>query len=100
MRWRKWGFSAKVCLAASTLSRREGPMQALAGVRIIDLTRVIAGPYCAFQLALHGADCIKVEEPGTGDPVRWSGAGSTEEYRRRGMATNFLPQNANKRAMT
>jgi len=75
-------------------------MQALAGMRIIDLTRVVAGPYCTFQLALHGADCIKIEEPGMGDPVRWSGAGSTVEFRERGMATNFMPQNANKRSLT
>ena len=75
-------------------------MQALAGMRIIDVTRVVAGPYCTFQLALHGADCIKIEEPGRGDPVRWSGAGSTTEFRKRGMATNFLPQNANKRSIT
>ena len=75
-------------------------MQALDGIKVIDLTRVIAGPYCTFQLALFGAECLKIEEPGRGDPVRWSGAGSNTYFRSRGMATNFLPQNANKRSMT
>ncbi len=75
-------------------------MQALHGTRIIDLSRVVAGPYCTYQLALMGADVIKVEEPGRGDPVRWSAAGSDKHYRSRGMATNYLPQNANKRSIT
>ena len=75
-------------------------MRALHGIRVVDLTRVVAGPYCTYQLALLGAECIKIEEVGTGDPVRWSGAGSNTYFRQRGMATNFLPQNANKRSLT
>jgi len=75
-------------------------MQALEGIQVIDLTRVIAGPYCTFQLALMGAACIKIEEPGQGDPVRWSAFGSNTHFRDRGMATNYLPQNANKRSLT
>ncbi len=75
-------------------------MRALHGIKVVDLTRVVAGPFCTYQLALLGAECIKIEEVGTGDPVRWSGAGSNTHYRKHGMATNFLPQNANKRSLT
>ena len=74
--------------------------QAMQGMKVIDLTRVVSGPYCTYQLALMGADCIKIEEPGKGDAARYSGAGSTAYYRDRMMATNFLPQNANKRSIT
>ncbi len=75
-------------------------MQPLAGVRVIDVSRVVAGPFCTFQLALQGADVIKIEMPGKGDPVRWSPAGSDTHYRTRGMATNYMPQNSNKRSLT
>ena len=75
-------------------------MQALNGIRVVDFTRVVAGPYCTYQLALMGADVIKIEEVGRGDPVRHSGAGTDSYFWDRGMATNFLPQNANKRSIT
>lgn len=75
-------------------------MQALKGIKIVDLTRVVAGPYCTYQLALMGADVIKIEQVGRGDPVRHSGAGSDAHFWKHGMATNFLPQNANKRSLT
>ena len=75
-------------------------MQPLSGIRVIDVSRVVAGPFCTFQLALQGADVIKIEMPGKGDPVRWSPAGSDTHYRTRGMATNYMPQNSNKRSLT
>lgn len=46
---------------------------ALEGIRVIDLSRILAGPFCAMLMADLGADVIKVEAPGTGDPARGNG---------------------------
>jgi CoA:oxalate CoA-transferase len=70
----------------------------LAGTRILDLTNVLAGPFCCYQLAQLGAEVIKVEVPGSGDLARALGA--DPELNRRGMGASFLAQNAGKRSMT
>src|SRR5215510_12895930 len=70
----------------------------LAGTRILDLTTVLAGPFCCYQLAQLGADVIKVEVPGSGDLARQLGA--DPELNRRLMAASFLAQNAGKRSVT
>jgi CoA:oxalate CoA-transferase len=70
----------------------------LAGTRILDLTNVLAGPFCCYQLAQLGADVIKVEVPGSGDLARALGA--DPELNRRGMGASFLAQNAGKRSLT
>jgi crotonobetainyl-CoA:carnitine CoA-transferase CaiB-like acyl-CoA transferase len=70
----------------------------LAGTRILDLTNVLAGPFCCYQLTLLGADVIKVETPDSGDLARQLGA--DPELNRRGMGASFLAQNAGKRSIT
>jgi crotonobetainyl-CoA:carnitine CoA-transferase CaiB-like acyl-CoA transferase len=66
----------------------------LAGVRVLDLSRVLAGPYCTMLLADLGADVIKVERPGAGDETRTWGPPFTG-----GEATYFLSINRGKRSI-
>lgn len=70
----------------------------LAGVRVLDMTNVLAGPYAGYQLALMGADVVKVEVPGSGDLARQLGASA--ELNGRGLGASFLAQNAGKRSLT
>jgi crotonobetainyl-CoA:carnitine CoA-transferase CaiB-like acyl-CoA transferase len=68
---------------------------ALAGIRILDLTRVLAGPYCTMFLGDLGAEVVKVEQPGVGDDTRGWGppfAGGESAY--------FLCTNRNKKSLT
>ena len=50
------------------------PFLALQGIRVLEIATGIAGPFCAKMLADYGAEVIKVEQPGRGDPSRHSGA--------------------------
>ena len=70
----------------------------LEGIRVLDLTNVLAGPFGAYQLALLGADVIKVEAPGTGDLARQLGADPDLNHEL--MGASFLAQNAGKRSIT
>ena len=70
----------------------------LKGFRILDLTNVLAGPFCCHQLAHMGADVIKVETPGTGDLARQLGADSARNADL--MGVSFLAQNPGKRSIT
>jgi crotonobetainyl-CoA:carnitine CoA-transferase CaiB-like acyl-CoA transferase len=65
----------------------------LDGIRVLDLSRVIAGPYCAMMLADLGADVVKVERPGRGDDMRYLGTSKD------GMSLGFATINRNKRAI-
>ncbi|MEH6754261.1 MAG: CaiB/BaiF CoA-transferase family protein [Alphaproteobacteria bacterium] len=68
---------------------------ALDGIRVIDLTRVLAGPFCAMMLGDMGADVVKIEQPGRGDDTRaWGPPFVGEE------SAYFLGANRNKRGMT
>ena len=73
--------------------------QALEGVKILDLTHYIAGPYCTKLFADYGADVIKVEKPGGGDPARHLGPfhKDTPHGEKSGL---FLHLNTNKRSIT
>jgi crotonobetainyl-CoA:carnitine CoA-transferase CaiB-like acyl-CoA transferase len=76
---------------AKPAARARAPLH---GVRVIDLTRVLAGPFCAMSLGDMGAEVIKVEEPGKGDDTRgWPPFVS-------GEATYFLSVNRNKKSLT
>ncbi|HXH09839.1 MAG TPA: CoA transferase [Alphaproteobacteria bacterium] len=67
---------------------------ALAGVKVLDLSRVLAGPYCAMLLADMGAEVLKIEEPEGGDESRtWPPFAA-------GEASGYLSMNRNKRDMT
>lgn len=68
----------------------------LTRVRVIDLTRVLAGPYCTMLLADMGADVIKIEAPGRGDDTRQWGPPFTPS----GMSAYFISANRNKRSLT
>ena len=70
-------------------------MKALEGIRVLDLTRALAGPFCTLMLGDNGADVIKVEIPGTGDDTRkWGPPFIGEE------SAYYLSINRNKRSLT
>lgn len=70
-------------------------MGPLSGVRVLDLTRYMAGPYGAMLLAYLGAEVIKVEEPQSGDPVR-----QVSLYFQDGLSAHFASGNASKKSLT
>jgi formyl-CoA transferase/CoA:oxalate CoA-transferase len=68
---------------------------ALDGVRVLDLSRILSGPYCTMMLADFGADVIKVERPGAGDDTRAWGPPFVD-----GESAYYLSINRNKRSLT
>ncbi len=70
--------------------------QAFAGVRIVDFTQLLAGPFAVMQLALLGAEVIKVEQPGTGDQTR----GLMNDDKNDGLSPAFMTCNVNKKSLT
>src|SRR5712692_4153518 len=77
------------------MTETPSPAGALAGTRVLDLTRVLAGPTCAMMLGDMGADVIKVEPPAGGDDTRSWGPPFAG-----GEAAYYLGANRNKRSMT
>ena len=69
----------------------------LDGVRVVDLTQVLAGPYATYQLGLMGAEVIKIEKIGEGDWTRSGGA--LAELSEQNMGLGYLTQNANKKSI-
>ena len=70
-------------------------MKALDGLKVLDLTRALAGPFCTLMLGDQGADVIKIELPGAGDDTRHWGPPFVE-----GESAYFLSINRNKRSLT
>jgi len=70
----------------------------LSGVRVLDLSNVLAGPFCAYQLALMGAEVIKVEHPDGGDLARRLGA--DPQATQANMGASFVAVNAGKQSIT
>src|ERR1051326_3401811 len=68
------------------------------GIRIIDITHVLAGPFAAYEVGVLGAEVIKVEHPD--DPDQSRGSGTDRALNRAGMGTSFLTQGSNKRSIT
>ena len=66
----------------------------LEGIRVVDLTRILSGPFCSMFLADMGAEVIKIEDPDEGDPVRKQGATVN------GYSLYFATFNRNKRSLT
>ena len=72
-------------------------MRPFEGIKILDCTHVLAGPFAAYQLGVLGADVIKVDDPNEPDQSRESGA--DHALNQAMMGTGFLTQGSNKRAI-
>ncbi len=70
----------------------------LTGIRVLDVTNVLAGPFCSYQLALMGAEVIKIEQPGSGDLARRLGADPAQTGKL--MGASFVAVNAGKQSLT
>ncbi len=76
----------------------EAAAKPLSGIKVLDLTNVLAGPFACHQLAHLGAEVIKVEAVGRGDLAR--NLGADPDLSAKGMGISFLAQNAGKASLT
>jgi len=74
-------------------------LQVFDGIRVLDITRVLAGPYASYQLGLLGADVIKIEPVLKGESTRWRSEGDAA-LGNIGMSPSFLTQGSNKKSLT
>ena len=70
-------------------------MKSLEGLRVLDLTHALAGPFCTYHLQLLGADVVKVERPGVGDDFR-----DFARLQDWNVSPSFIAVNAGKRSIT
>jgi crotonobetainyl-CoA:carnitine CoA-transferase CaiB-like acyl-CoA transferase len=80
--------------AIATSIQGNAPAMPLTGIRVVDLTRIISGPFCTMLLADLGADVVKIEPPGQGDPLREQGEKVD------GLSWYYASYNRNKRSLT
>ena len=73
--------------------------QAFSGIKVLAVARIVAAPFAAYQLAMHGADVIRIEHPDGGDSSRTSGFPPTA-FQKANMGHNFVAYNSNARSMT
>ena len=86
-------------MVGGEISRSNGPLH---GIRVLDLTRVLAGPWASQVLGDYGAEVIKVERPETGDDTRHWGPPWRDDWegRKTKDSAYFLSANRNKRSIT
>lgn len=87
--------SARCCAMSESAPK---PLKVLEGIRVLDLTNVLAGPFATLHLALLGAEVIKIENPTDGDLARK--LGNVPKLNQELMGTSFLAQNSNKKSLT
>ncbi|EMC99814.1 hypothetical protein BAUCODRAFT_21543 [Baudoinia panamericana UAMH 10762] len=92
--------NARNTSTSTTQNNSSGPLR---GIRILDFSRILAGPFCTQILADYGADVIKVEQAGAGDETRtWQGKGEAAHWKPEAGPTSFYfaAINRNKRSLT
>ena len=73
-------------------------MRAFEGIRVLDLTHVFAGPFCTYQMAVMGAEVIKIEPPNSPDMMRHEGY--SETLNNLGLSNLFVCQNSEKKSLS